>query len=98
LGKLREALAIGLVISGSLQPVAQAMVGDGLSFDPFTFCQDGWPTPEVAVVSRISPGGPASCANAVRVPGAPNNDDECLGHHRSFRFDPPATEHEVSAR
>jgi hypothetical protein len=27
--------------SGSLQPVAQATVGDGLSFDPFSFCP-GW--------------------------------------------------------
>src|ERR1700730_16150548 len=44
--KIREALAIGLVISGSLQPVAQATVGDGLSFDPFSFCQDGGPAPE----------------------------------------------------
>ena len=23
--------------------MAQATVGDGLSFDPFSFCQDGWP-------------------------------------------------------
>ena len=38
-----------MVISGSLQPVAQATVGDGLSFDPFSFCQDGWPAPEVDV-------------------------------------------------
>jgi len=49
LGKLREALAIGLVISGSLQAVAQATIGNGLSFDPFSFCQDGWAPPEVDV-------------------------------------------------
>src|SRR4029077_9582080 len=45
----REALAIGLVTSGSLQPVAQATVGDGLSLDPFSFCQDGWTASEVDV-------------------------------------------------
>ena len=49
LGKLREVLAIGFGDSGSLQPVAQATVGDGLSFDPFSFCQDGWPAPVVDV-------------------------------------------------
>ena len=29
--------------------MAQATVGDGLSFDPFSFCQDRWPAPEVDV-------------------------------------------------
>src|SRR5271163_5073208 len=28
-------------MSGGLQPVVQAAVGNGLSFDPFAFCQDG---------------------------------------------------------
>ena len=27
----------------------QAAVGDGLSFDPFSFCQDGWTASEVDV-------------------------------------------------
>ena len=27
----------------------QATVGDGLSFDPFSFCQDGWTASEVDV-------------------------------------------------
>jgi hypothetical protein len=31
---------INLVISGGLKLVLQAAVGDGLSLDPFSFCQD----------------------------------------------------------
>jgi hypothetical protein len=49
LSKLREALAHQLVISGGLQLVLQAPVGDGLSFDPFSFCQDGATPPAVDV-------------------------------------------------
>jgi hypothetical protein len=37
------------VISSGLQPVLQATVGNGLSFDPFSFCQNGWTAPEVDV-------------------------------------------------
>jgi hypothetical protein len=37
------------VISGDLQPVLQATVGNGLSFDPFAFCQNGWAAPAVDV-------------------------------------------------
>jgi hypothetical protein len=37
-----EALAHRWVISSGLQPVLQATVGNSLSFDPFSFCQNGW--------------------------------------------------------
>src|SRR5438046_394213 len=36
-------------MSGGLQPVLQAAVSNGLSLDPFSFGQDGWPAPEVDV-------------------------------------------------
>jgi hypothetical protein len=32
-----------------LQAVLQAAVCDGLSFDPFSLCQDGWGAPEIDV-------------------------------------------------
>ena len=35
---------MGAVNSGGLQAVLQAAVGNGLSFDPFSFCQK-YPTP-----------------------------------------------------
>ena len=38
-----------MVKSGGLQPVLQAAVGDSLSLDPFSFCQDGWTASEVDV-------------------------------------------------
>src|SRR5271163_1414876 len=31
---------INVVMSGGVQPVVQAAVGNGLSFNPFSFCQD----------------------------------------------------------
>jgi len=37
------------VISGSLQSMLQATVGNGLSLDPLSFCQDGRAPPEVDV-------------------------------------------------
>jgi hypothetical protein len=37
------------VISSGLQPVLQATIGNGLSFDPFSFCQNGWTAPAVDV-------------------------------------------------
>src|SRR5436305_14897870 len=40
---------IGLVKSGSLQPVLQAAISNGLSLDPFSFGQDGWAASEVDV-------------------------------------------------
>src|SRR5947208_14843976 len=40
---------IGVVKSGGLQSVLQAAVSNGLSLDPFSFGQDGWPAPEVDV-------------------------------------------------
>src|SRR5215813_14477410 len=36
-------------MSRSLQPVLQATVGNGLSFDPFAFCQNGWTASTVDV-------------------------------------------------
>jgi hypothetical protein len=36
-------------MSGGPQLVLQAAIGNGLPFDPFSFCQDGWPAPEVDV-------------------------------------------------
>jgi hypothetical protein len=38
-----------LVILGGRQLVLQATACDGLSFDPFSFCQDGGPASEVDV-------------------------------------------------
>ena len=35
--------------SCGVQLVLQAAVGDGLSFDPFSFCQNGWAASEVDV-------------------------------------------------
>ena len=49
LGKIREALAHRFVKSGGVQLMLQAAVGDGLSFDPFSFCQDDRPASEVDV-------------------------------------------------
>jgi hypothetical protein len=37
------------VISGGLQVMLQSTVGNGLSFDPFSFCQNGWTAPAVDV-------------------------------------------------
>jgi hypothetical protein len=40
------------VVSGSLQTVLQAAVGDGLSFDPFSLCQDDVAAPEIGICRR----------------------------------------------
>src|SRR5439155_9478081 len=47
--KLREALAHRMVVSGGLQAMLQAAIVDGVSFDPFSFCQDGRAASEVDV-------------------------------------------------
>ena len=36
-------------MSGGLQAILQAPVGNGLSFDPFAFGQNRWPAPKVDV-------------------------------------------------
>ena len=36
-------------MSGGLQPVLQAAVGNGLSLDPFSLCQDGRPAAAIDV-------------------------------------------------
>jgi hypothetical protein len=36
-------------MSGGPQLMLQAAVGNGLSFDPLSFCQDGWTASEVDV-------------------------------------------------
>jgi hypothetical protein len=42
-------------MSDSPQAVLQAAIGDGLSFDPFSFCQDGVAAPEMGIrVSQIA--------------------------------------------
>ena len=48
-GKIREVLAHRSVMSGGLQSVLQVTIGNGLSLDPFSFCQDGRASPEVDV-------------------------------------------------
>jgi len=40
------------VKSGGVQLVLQAAVGNGLSFDPFSFCQNGWAASELLLSDR----------------------------------------------